>query len=469
LSLCLLLVLLTPVQRFGQQLESRPENPTVLRIQKYDLLNGLKTFVVQQKGAPGVAVSLLVRAGPAADPPVKNGMADLMGRMLFAINPRKSNEQWKDELQALGVEFKIRLDPEATVFEALVPGKYVEPYLALLNTMVLYPHFQPERVDAAKQLLITNLLGGPQTMELAEEHFHELIFGRHPYARAFRGSPESLKGIQAVDLENFYHSFYIPNNSALVVVGDVVPSEIMSVIREKWGGWTKGTRSEVYFTKLGIRDNYTLLVIPRRGSASAALIYGQVGPPRVTSDYFSLRVLNAVLGGQGPSSHLAEEFNRRHLNFQELQSLFKFYEAGGEFQVRALVPNESVSQSLQAIADAIEDLKQNRVTEAELKTAQATLIKTFTEGLKSPVEVANHVVTMELYDLASDFLVAFPQRVEQVSVERLQETAKTYLEPSRAAAVIVGDPEKLPPDLNKLGNVRILGDSGSATAKSALD
>jgi zinc protease len=331
--------------------------------------------------------------------------------------------------------------------------------------MVLYPHFRQERVNAVKQVLITNRLGEPQTMELAEKYFHELIFDGHPYARTSRGNPESLKAIQAGDLENFYHSFYIPNNSALVVVGDVVPSEIMSIIREKWGGWTKGTRSEAYFPKLSIRDNYALLVIQQRNSASAAVIYGHVGPPRVTSDYFSLIVLNAVLGGHGSSSRLAEEFDRRHLSFQKLQSLFNFYEAGGEFQVRAIVPNESVSQSLQAIVDAIEDLKQNRVKEGELKAAQVALIQIFTEGLKSPVEVANNVVTMELYDLASDFLVAFPQRVEQISVERVQETAKTYLDPSRAAAVIVGDPEKLPPDLNKLSNVRILGDSGSSAAK----
>ena len=453
-SLCLGIYLLAwpsfVIQASGQTPESPSDNSKILRIHKYDLLNGLKTFVVQQDEAAEVAVTLLIKAGSVADPPDKNGLANLVAQTLLMANPRKSNEQWREEIHSLDVDFKITLEPEATLFEASIPPKNVEAYLSLLNILILYPNFQPERVEPVKQALIKDQLGNPQIMELAEQRFRQLVFGRHPYGRSLRGDPESLKVVRVEDLTSFYNSYYIPNNAALVIVGNVTPSAIIPFVREKWGGWTKGTRPAFFFPKVGVRDNYSVQVVPKKGADWVGLIYGHIAPPRVTTDYFSLTVLNMVLGGLGRSSRLTAEFERRHLSFQRLQSLFLFHETGGEFQVTASVPNESVSQALETISDTIETLKQQPVKEAELKAAQSALVNEFAAGLKIPARVADHVVHMELYDLASDYLVAYPKRVEQISVERLQEAARTYLEPSRAVAVVVGDTDRLPPGLNKV-------------------
>jgi len=459
LSICLLVCLSSVIQAVGQTPEFPSDTSRVLRIHKYDLLNGLKTFVVQQDEAAEVAVALLIKAGSVADPPEKNGVANLVAQMLLMANPRKSNEQWLEEIQALDVDFKITLEPEATLFEATVAPKNLEAYLSLLNILILYPRFQSERFEPVKQTLIKGQLGNQQIMELAEQHFRQLVFGRHPYARSLRGDPESLKAIRVEDLTSFYGSYYIPNNAALVIVGNVTPSEVIPFVREKWGGWTKGTRPGYFFPKIGVRDNYSVQIVPKKDADWAGLIYGHVAPPRATTDYFSLTVLNMVLGGLGPSSRLAAEFERRHLSFQRLQSLFLFHEAGGEFQVTASVPNESVSQALQTISDTIETLKQQPVKEAEMRAAQNALVNEFAAGLKIPTRVADHVVHMELYDLASDYLLAYPKRVEQISVERLQEAARTYLDPSRAVAVVVGDTDRLPRDLDRLSTQ--VSESGS--------
>ena len=450
LGVCLLAWTSSVIQAGGQTPEPPSDTSGVLRVHKYDLLNGLKTFVVQEEEAAEVAVVLLIKAGSVADPPEKDGVANLVSQMLLMTNPRKSNEQWREEIQALNVDFKISLEPEATLFEATVPPKNLEAYLSLLNILILYPRFQSERVEPVKQTLIKDQLGNPPIMELAEQHFRQLVFGHHPYAKSLRGDPESLKAVRVEDLTSFYGSYYIPNNAALVIVGNVTPSEVVPFVREKWGGWTKGTRPGFSFPKVGVRENYSVQIIPKKDAEWAGLIYGHIAPPRVTTDYFSLTVLNMVLGGPGPSSRLALEFERRHLSFQRLQSLFLFHEAAGEFEVTASVPNESVSQALQTISDTIESLKQQPVKEAEMKAAQSALVNEFTAGLKIPTRVADHVVHMELYDLASDYLVAYPKRVEQITVERLKEAARTYLEPSRAVAVVVGDTEKLPRGLDRL-------------------
>ncbi len=448
-----------PALGMGQDVEVKSESPISLRLQKFDLLNGLKAFVVQQTGVPTVAVALAVKAGSTADPPSKGGLANLVAQALFSANKKKTSEQWRDEIESLGVEFSMRVEQEATLFQASVPIRRLPDFLILLHTMVVRPLLEPERVEKVKQSLVQASLENQGDLQLADRIFRGLIFANHPYGKPPQGESSSLKAIQPGDVDSFYQSFYVPNNSTLIIAGDVAANEIMSIVREKWGGWTKGTRLDPLLPRIRVRDNSSIQVIQKRNSPHSAVVYGHVGPPRVTSDYFSLRVLNAALGEGGSASLLSRYFEIRKLRPELLMSQLYFYEVGGEFEVRATVPNESVAQTIQTISETIEGLKQNRLTETELEAAQAALIKDFSEGLKFPLQVASLVATMELYDLASDFLVTFPRRIEQVTVERVQEAAKTYLDTSRALVVVVGDSDKFSAELNRLGSVEILPSS----------
>jgi hypothetical protein len=53
--------------------------------------------------------------------------------------------------------------------------------------------------------------------------------------------------------------------------------------------------------------------------------------------------------------------------------------------------------------------------------------------------LADQITAIELFDLARDFLSGFPLRVEQVSVERVQEAAKNYLSSTQISGVVVGE------------------------------
>jgi zinc protease len=163
--------------------------------------------------------------------------------------------------------------------------------------------------------------------------------------------------------------------------------------------------------------------------------------------------LNLILGELGPSSRLGQEFQARKISHQTLKSNIEFYKAGGEFRVVTLVPAASVTVALQSISDVIDSLKHTPITESELSAAKASLVRQYVAILNSHRLIADQAIAMELYNLASDFLVTFPKKIEQVTTGRVQEVAKTYLDPSRAVAVVVGDSEKYRTELSNLGPV----------------
>jgi zinc protease len=439
----------------SQTSELNSDLPKVPRVQKFDLLNGLRVLLVQANGEPSVIVNLLVKAGSSADPQAKAGAAFLTAQGLFSANQRKSAEQWKDATEDLGVEFKTRLDLDSTVFQAEVPQPNLQAFLGLLSDMVVHASFQPEALGKIKQQVMVPEIVTSDPSRLAEKHLRALIFNRHPYGRPVWGDLESAQTIRCEDLQDFYQAYYLPNNAALVIIGDLSPSRVMDLIREKLGGWTKGQRVEMQYPKLAGKENFSTFLIEKKGQADAAIVFGHLAPSRSNADYYSLEILNLILGDLGPSSRLAQEFQARKITHQVVRSSFEFYKAGGEFKVITFVPAGSVPVALQAILEVIDSLKRTPITESELKAAKTGLGRQYVEILNSHRLIADQAVEMELYSLAGDFLVTFPKKIEQVTTGRVQEVAKTYLNASRAVAVVVGDSQKYKAELFKLGPVEL--------------
>lgn len=404
-----------------------------------------------------MSVNLLVRAGSMYDSPSSAGLAFLLAHALFYSNQQKNIEQWKDELEELGVDFKIRVEPESVVFQGNVPAHNLDAYLNSLSIMILHPFFSQANLESARQQVESQPFLHPDQMDFADHLFRSIVFAKHPYGKPISGSLDSLNQIRPDDLEKFYRSYYLPNNAALIVVGEVVSSQIMNSAREKWGRWTKGSKPLLLPSKLAIQDRFSIRLVPTNKGSETAIVYGHLGPPRQTSDFYSLRVLVTLLVGNGATSRLSREFETQHLHCQGLKGDFTFYQDGGLFRLTVQASNQEASRILQAIVTAIDALKQTRVSDSELKAAQVSLIKDFRESLNVPGTVTDSITTIELYDLASDYLMTYTGKIDQVTAENVQETAKTYLDTSHAVAVIVGDGDSLADELQKnVGPVDIL-------------
>jgi len=165
--------------------------------------------------------------------------------------------------------------------------------------------------------------------------------------------------------------------------------------------------------------------------------------------------MNLIVGAAGDSSRLAQGFVAKDVGHKSLRSEFQFHRWGGLFQVATVVPSSSVASALKTILEVIESVKSSPVSESELTTTKERLLTWYSEVVNSPSLVADQVTAQELYDLASDFLVSFPKRVQQVTKERVEEVSRNYLSTSRAAAVIVGNSREAIPELKKLGTLEV--------------
>src|SRR5689334_14862614 len=119
--------------QFPALAQSKPSEPTAFsipRIQRTELLNGLRVIAIEKPGETAV-INVMVKSGSQADPKDKAGLANLTAQSICFANAKLPPQRWKDELEFLNARIDIHVTSDSTVFQAQAPPSNVEAVLAL--------------------------------------------------------------------------------------------------------------------------------------------------------------------------------------------------------------------------------------------------------------------------------------------------------------------------------------------------
>jgi zinc protease len=264
--------------------------------------------------------------------------------------------------------------------------------------------FTQEGVDRIKCDLRSSKLGVSEPHEIAQLHLRELVFGQTACARAELGTPESVNAVRIADLEAFHQAHYLPNNTALIVVGGPPMSRLGDLVREKFGSWIKVSLQPTEPPLAPMPARSVVRVIDRKTAADATILLGHSAPTRQTPDFFALTLANTLLGGLEKDSRLEKSLLKHHVPYKTLSSVLELKQSCGWFQVSAQAPLNALPGVFSAILESIEELKTHPVSETELSKAKSALLSKYNNDLTTETGIADHVTTIELFDLARDFL-----------------------------------------------------------------
>jgi zinc protease len=400
-------------------------------VQRFQLLNGLRILHLHRQDGDRLVVNLLIRSGSTLEPAQKPGLARLSARRLLV----QSADDTK-ELQVLGIELRVDVQPDATILRAGMPPRRLRTFLDLLGTALAPPPFEDRAAQAVAP--VKEDPPGKSPDGLAHGRFRRAIFGDHPYGNG-SGRMKGAEAIRYGDLVDFRRRHYIPNDASLIVVGPIPGRDLLDAAREKLGPWTKGVPQEPGYPEFPRLDRLSIqLVGGDEHGSEAGIVFGHRTPRRSSADFYSLEVLNLLLGGLGTGSRLSRVFLTHRINYRFLDSRIRFFRIGGMLQVLARVPTQAAASALTAILEAVESLKQTPVSEAELESAKTRLIASHEEKMRSPEAVAHELTQMELFSLSKDFLHRFGDHVRRLTPEDIQGAAKAHLSTTRAVAVVTG-------------------------------
>ena len=217
-----------------------PRSVTVPKPVERTLRNGLRVIVVEHHATPLVAAQLLVKNGGEVDPASLSGLADVTAELLTKGTKTRTAPQIAQEIEALGGELNSGAGWDASRATVNVLSAKVEPAMAILADVVRNPVFQDEEIERLRQQYTDNIsvgMNSPGT--LASWVASRVVFGDNPYGHPVSGTPESIERIKRDDVAALHAKYYRPDNSILVIGGDIKAEDAFKLAEKSFGDWAK--------------------------------------------------------------------------------------------------------------------------------------------------------------------------------------------------------------------------------------
>jgi zinc protease len=402
------------------------------------LANGLQIVIVEDHRLPYVSYRLALRTGSAHDPADLPGLANLLATMLTEGTEKRTSRQIAEEVARLGAELSVVANSDYTTVSAAGLSSYSDRVLDLMADIALHPAFPENELALVKQNAKQALIAQrAQPSFLANERLARVLFGEHPYS-VISATPQSIDGVTREKLQQFHRARFIPNNAVLIVVGDVRREQVLKRINELFGSWARGEAGAANFPAPPVRRERAIYLVDRPGSQQSNIVIANLGITRTSPDYFPLLVMNTILGGNA-SSRLFMNLRERNGYTYGAYSNLDARRTAGSFRASAEVRTPVTGASLKEFFYELERIRNEAVSDEELKNAKTYLTGTFPIRLETQEGLIDQLVQIKMYDLPADYLQTYRERVMAVTKEDVQRVARQYVTPDTAAIIIVGD------------------------------
>jgi zinc protease len=415
-----------------------------------ELPNGLKLLIVEHHELPLADFVLLVGSGSTTDPASKTGVANLTATMLREGTTTRKSLEIADQIAYLGINLSPSSSWESSTLSLHTPTAQLDSALALFADVALRPSFPADEFERLRKNRLTDLLRlrdqGPAIANLA---FPAIIYGgAHPYGAATLGTEASVKSLSVADLQSYYQANFKPNNSTLIIVGDVNPAQIEQKISALFGGWQRGNVSQPTYADPPKAAATTVYLIDKPGAAQSSFRIGSVGVPRSTKDYFALSVMNTILGGSF-TSRLMQNLRETRGYTYGASSRFDMRRSAGPFLASAEIVAAKTDSALLEFMKELNAIRQS-VPASELSRAKRFLQLQLPGNFETTQDIAFQLVPVALYGLPLDYYNNYVQNIEAITEADVARVAQQYINPGSLAVVIVGDRKSIEPTLKAI-------------------
>jgi len=426
LSLALLLVFAAP----GQAAE---------KVQRVVSEGGIEAWLIEDHLNPIISMKIEFEGGAAMDPDGKGGLANMVSATMDEGAGDLDTQAFRQELEdnAISLSFSAGRDSFSGSLKTLTENK--DRAFTLLRLALTEPRFDEEPVERIRQQLLAGLrrdLENPNA--LAGRKIMETFFGDHPYARATKGTAESVTAITTEDIRTFVKERIAKDNLVIGVVGDITPDVLKTVLDETFGGLPETSKPA------DIADITPSLpggeVVIEKAIPQSQILFGHAGIKRDDPDFFTAYVMNHILGGGGFTSRLYREVREERGLAYSVYSYLHPMDHAALFMGGAGTANERVHETISVVRDNWKRLAEDGATKDEIKDAKTFLTGSFPLRFTSIDRLASTLVGMQTESLGIDYLDRRNSYIEAVTRKEVKRVAKELLDEKALTMVIVGQP-----------------------------
>jgi zinc protease len=401
--------------------------------------NGVVAIAQESDAAPAVSINLTVYAGSVREPEALSGLAFLTSQSLDRGTATRSANDIAEELDDRGVSMRASVTRHTLVLSCTCLSEDLAAMLALVADMVRRPSFASDEVERRRAETITAVRqDADSTAVRSIEGMLELLYGEdHPYARPWRGTPESLTRIGGEDLRAFHAGNIVPSAVRLAVVGDIEAALVIELARREFGDWLAAASGNDIVPPPPVAVRRTR-VIDMPGKSQSDIAYGFTAITRLDPRYYAYWMMNNVLGQFGLGGRLADNIRERQGMAYYAFSTFDATVGEGPLLVRAGVDPLNVDRTIESIDTEIRKLELDGPTVAEVEETRESLIGSIPRMFETNESIADFLQTAEQFGLGLHYDQELPLLLEGVTYQEVCQAGRELLKVDRAAIAVAG-------------------------------
>ncbi len=392
------------------------------------LANGLQVILWPVHHIPSIALNLWVRAGSRNERPGITGLAHFFEHMMFNGTRSRGPGEFDRLMEAQGGANNAFTSDDVTVYEDWFPAHALELVLELEADRVAHLAFAPELIESERGVVASErrLRVEDNNHGLLAERVQAAAFTVHPYRFATIGSPQDIRAWRLEDLQEFYRTYYAPNNLTLTLAGDFDTETAVRLVRR-------------YFEPIAAQPSPTPVRErePPQGEERRVTLRRKVQTPLVQCAYKA----PAAADERASAIHLLMsvlmegDASRLHRALVEEQQVA--IEVGGHWQegfdpgllwLSMTLPHDTPPERALAALDAeLERVLEAGVTQAELERARNLAIVGFWKRLATIDGKAHLLGEYAVFHSQWAELFEEPRRLAEVTREQLRGVAADIL------------------------------------------
>lgn len=229
--------LLIALSFFTLQLAAQKQLPDNFHFKK--LGNGLEVLVIQDPTVPLATIEIVVRNGAYTESPEYDGLSHLYEHMFFKANKNlPSQEKFMERVNQLGVVFNGTTSNERVNYFITLSNEKLKDGLEFINDAIRYPLFLEEEMKKENPVVDGEFQRAESNpIFFLRKDMDHALWGNLYSRKNTIGDHDVIMTATTQKMKTIQEKYYYPNNSMLVVAGDVNPSQVFDLAQSIYGTW----------------------------------------------------------------------------------------------------------------------------------------------------------------------------------------------------------------------------------------
>jgi predicted Zn-dependent peptidase len=402
--------------------------------QKSVLSNGLRVVTEELDHFHSAAVGIWLNVGSRDESVAENGLTHFLEHMAFKGTPRRTVLEIAREIDQLGGLCNAFTGKEQTCFHGRVLAEHLPRLVDLLGDLVLRSQLAAADLERERQVILEEINAQEDSPEeLVHVNFARNFWGDTAFGRPILGEAEQIAGVRREDLLAYREIAYRPEDTVVAAAGRVRHQELVDLVEAGCAGFANGAPGR---QRQAVTTHPAVYALSR-DLEQVNLCLGGPGLAAGDPRRYAGTMLQLILGGN-MSSRLFQVIREQLGLAYAIQSHIQFFSDAGLVGISAGVSPGNLSAIMAAIRRELKQLREEKVSEAELTAAKehlrGSILLSSEDCDHLMVRLAKNELNFGRYIPQEDIITG----MLQVTADEVREAARDLLRPEAWGVSLLG-------------------------------